>query len=189
MILTLKLDNMQLEIPFFSQLDEQVPEELTRSVCAIACIKMILDFKKENSDFSKILKEAEWIGQKDKAGWTHEVLVRLLRNYNILAYRQEFIAHNIDVDNQQASVADHTNDFVEKGIQKIKTNIDNQNPVMVSVRAGFSENKADHMILIVGYEENNLIVFDPILHSDQNPKLINIDVFKDFWKKLAIFVE
>ncbi len=180
---------MQLNIPFFSQLDETVPEELRRSVCAIACIKMIFDYKKENIEFLRILKEAEWIGQKDKAGWTHEVLVRLLRNYNILAYRQEFIAHNIDLGNQLASVADHTNEFVEKGIQKIKTSIDNQNPVMVSVRAGFSENKEDHMVLVIGYQENTLIVFDPILSEDQNPKVVNIDIFRDFWKKLAIFVE
>lgn len=178
-----------INIPFFSQLDQQIPEDIRRSVCAIACIKMVIDYKKEKKDFSKILKEAEYIGQKDKAGWTHEVLVRILRNYNVLAYRQEFVAHNIDLYNQSADVAEHTDEFVEKGIEKIKKNIDNQNPVMVSVKAGFSENKSDHMVLVIGYENDSLIIFDPILKIDKNPLLINIKNFKDFWKNLAIFVE
>ncbi len=189
MIVILKLDNMKLDIPFFSQLDTQVPEELRRSVCAIACLKMICEYKIEPVDFLTLLKEAEWIGQKDKAGWVHEILVRVLRNHNVLAYRQEFVAHTIDTNNQSAVPADHTSDFITQGISKIKKSIDNGNPVMVSVKAGFSENKDDHMILVIGYEEDSLIVFDPILHTEQNPKIIPLNTFLNFWKKLAIFVE
>jgi hypothetical protein len=109
-----------LNIPFFSQLDTQVPEELRRSVCAIACMKMILDFKKEPVDFLTILRESEWIGQKDKAGWTHEVLVRVLRNHNVLAYRQEFVAHTINIDLQSALSANHTPEFIEEGFERLK---------------------------------------------------------------------
>lgn len=180
---------MQLDIPFFSQLDNQVPEELRRSVCAIACIKMILDYKNGNIDFLTILKEAEWIGQKDKAGWTHEVLVRVLRNHNVLAYRQEFVAHSINLDTQSALEADQTPRFCEEGIDKIKRSIDSNNPVMVSVKAGFSQNKEDHIILIIGYTQDSLIIFDPILHTDQNPQTVSLNRFKEYWKKLAIFVE
>jgi len=180
---------MQLEVPFFSQLDEQVPEELRRSVCAIACIKMILEYKKVECDFLKVLKEAEWIGEKDPAGWTHEVLVRVLRNHTVLAYRQEFVAHSIDVSTQSAVVAQHTPEFVEQGIGKIKKNIDAGNSVMVSVIAGFSENREDHVVLITGYTEDSFSILDPILHAEQNPTIISIETFKTFWKRLAIFVE
>ena len=180
---------MQLDIPFFSQLDEQVPEELRRSVCAIACIKMILDYKQESVEFLKILQEAEWIGQKDKAGWTHEVLVRVLRNYNVLAYRQEFVAHTIDMDTQIATYADHTPEFVEQGILKIKKSLDAHNPVMISVVAGFSQNKSDHLVLVIGYQDESFVIFDPILSVEQNPKIVHIDTLKNFWKKLALFVE
>lgn len=178
-----------LNIQFFSQLDKEVPHELQRSVCAIACIKMILDYKKQHTDFSTILKEAEWIGQKDKAGWTHEVLVRVLRNHTVHAYRQEFVAHTIDIDSQSASDASHGLDFLEQGISKIKKSIDEGNPVMVSVRAGFSENKEDHIVLVTGYTNDSFIILDPILLLEQNPKIVSVENFKIFWKKLALFVE
>lgn len=180
---------MQLEVPFFSQLDDLVPEELQRSVCAIACIKMILDYKKEPADFASILKEAQWIGQIGKVGWSHEVLVRVLRNHKVLAYRQEFIGHEVDLITMNTSLAEHSQNFVETGIEKIKKSIDELNPVMVSVREGFSKNRSDHVILIIGYTEEVFIVLDPIMTIEENPLQIPTETFKTFWKKLAIFVE
>jgi hypothetical protein len=59
----------------------------------------------------------------------------------------------------------------------------------VSVKAGFSENKEDHMILIVGYQNDDFLVFDPILLPDQNPISVPVEKFKKFWKGLSIFVE
>lgn len=180
---------MQLDIPFFSQLDNSVPQEHQRKVCALACIKMIMDSKGDSVSFDHIFKEALVVGLYEKAGWAHETIVRILRNHEILAYRQEFLAHTIDVDNANFSIASHTDSFVQKGIEKIKKSINNGNPVMVSVIAGFSENKEDHMVLIVGYQDQSLFILDPILSLEQNPKTILIEDFKKFWKGLAIFVE
>jgi ABC-type bacteriocin/lantibiotic exporter with double-glycine peptidase domain len=180
---------MQLDIPFFSQLDKEVPEQLQRSVCAIACIKMILEFKKEEVDFASVLREAQWIGEMDKAGWTHEVLIRVLRNHKLLAYRQEFLGHEIDTTTFHTALAEHSRHFTEQGIEKIKKNIDLQNPVMVSVIEGFSQNKSDHVVIIAGYTDDSFIIFDPILNEEQNPLVIPIETFKNFWKRLAIFVE
>ncbi len=180
---------MQLDVPFFSQLDDQIPPDLRRSVCAIACIKMILDFKGIENSFASILSESLFIGEKDKMGWTHEVLVRIFRNHGLMSYRQEFVAHSIDLNAQSAVVAEHTSHFVEKGIQKIKENIDNQKPVMVSVKSGFSENKEDHIVLIIGYAERSLIILDPIVQAENQPKTVSLEEFVNFWKRLAIFIE
>ncbi len=180
---------MQLEVPFFSQLDDQIPEEVQRSVCAIACIKMILDYKNEFVDFATILAEAQWVGEMDKAGWTHEVLVRVLRNHKVLAYRQEFVGHEVDVIKLNATLAEHSLNFVEKGIEKITKSIDEKNPVMLSVTAGFSQNQSDHVVLVVGYDDQSLFILDPILNNEKNPLVVPIETFKEFWKKLAIFVE
>lgn len=178
-----------LNIPFFSQLDDSVPKEHQRHVCALACIKMILDSKDEAIVFEDIYAEANIVGNKVKEGWTHETIVRILRNHKVLAYRQEFLGHSIDLKKQIGEQSSHTDLFVEIGIAKIKKSIDFQNPVMVSVRANFSENKEDHVVLVVGYEEQYLYVFDPILSKEQNPKKITINDFKKFWKNFAIFVE
>jgi predicted transglutaminase-like cysteine proteinase len=86
-------------------------------------------------------------------------------------------------------VAIHTDTFVEQGILKIKKNIENGVPVIISVTAGFSENKEDHMVLVVGEDKGDFLLLDPILSSDQNPMKASVEYMKKFWKKFAIFVE
>jgi len=180
---------MQLHIPFFSQLDNSVPQEHQRKVCALACVKMIIDSSKDSISFERIFKEALIVGSYEQAGWTHETIVRILRNHGILAYRQEFLAHTINVEDGSFVVASHTDSFIQKGIDKIKQSIIAGNPVCVSVIKGFSNNKEDHMVLVVGYEEDALLIYDPLVSQDQNPRKISIEEFVTFWKKFAIFVE
>ncbi len=178
-----------LNIPFFSQLDSSVPQEHQRHVCALACIKMIFDWYAKGIDFEKIYQEAQIVGNQERAGWTHETIIRILRNHEVLAYRQEFLAHTINFETKKGEVAEHTVQFVEKGIEKIKKNIDEGKPVFVSVKANFSENKEDHMILIIGYTQTDFIIHDPILNSEKTPLVFSIETFKTFWKNFAIFVE
>lgn len=178
-----------LNIPFFSQLDPSVPLEHQRHVCALACIKMILNSKGEEISFEEIYAEANIVGNQESAGWTHETIIRILRNHKVLAYRQEFLGHNINFETKKGEIAEHTTHFVDLGIEKIKTSINHGNPVFVSVKAGFSDNNGDHVILVIGHEEDSFIIFDPILHREQNPQTVSIEKFKRFWKRLAIFVE
>lgn len=185
---------MQLDIPFFSQLDTEVPQELQRSVCAIACIKMIFDSKSIPHTFLDIYTEGEIIGGREPGGWNHEVLVRILRNHGILAYRQEFIANTIDLHTLHAEPAPHSQEFVTRGIEKIKKQINEGNPVIVSVFAGFSQdalsrkslNMVNHMILITGFEDEYLFVHDPIF--DMTTK-VTLQHFLNYWRHLAIFIE
>jgi uncharacterized protein YvpB len=178
-----------LDIPFFSQLDSSVPTEHQRHVCALACIKMIFDWKNKGIDFETIYQEAKIIGNQVEAGWTHETIIRLLRNHEVLAYRQEFLGHAINFETRKGEVAGHTKEFVEKGIIKIKKSIDEGNPVFVSVKANFSQNKEDHVVLVIGYTETDFIFHDPILNSEKTPLVYSIETFKTFWKNFAIFVE
>jgi hypothetical protein len=178
-----------LNIPFFSQLDSSVPVEHQRHVCALACIKMIFDLHNKGISFETLYQEAIIVGDKVQAGWTHETIIRILRNHGILAYRQEFLGHTINFETNKGEVANHTKEFVEKGIEKIKKSIDTGYPVFVSVKANFSDNKEDHMILIVGYTQDSFVIHDPILLNDKNPVNCSIETFKTFWKNFAIFIE
>jgi hypothetical protein len=180
---------MQVSIPFFSQLDPSIPVEHQRKVCALACTKMVLDSKGEKISFEQLFEEAGIVGNYETAGWSHETVVRLLRNHKVLAYKQEFLAHDISFETRQGTVAKHTEQFLQFGIQKIKQSIDAGNPVILSVRAGFSNNNGDHMVLAIGYENEDLLILDPILLPEQNPIKISIDELKKFWKNFAIFTE
>ncbi len=178
-----------LQIPFFSQLDPSVPIEYQRHVCALACIKMIFDWYAKGIDFEHIYQEAQIVGDQVQAGWTHETIIRVLRNHGVLAYRQEFLGHTINIKTKKGEIAEHTEQFVDKGIEKIKKSIDGGNPIFVSVKENFSDNKEDHVVLIIGYTEDSFVIHDPILQFDKNPFLFSINTFKIFWKKFAIFIE
>lgn len=185
---------MQLDIPFFSQLDNTVPENIQRSVCAIACVKMLCDWKNSNTSFIDLYKEAEIIGGREVSGWNHETIVRLLRNHNLLAYRQEFIGHTINLQTLEVEPSKHSKDFEDKGIEKIKKEISENKPVIVSVFAGFSQdaknkksiNMVNHIVLITGFDEDSLFVHDPIFDTSTK---VSWEHFLKFWRRLAIFVE
>ncbi len=185
---------MQLDISFFSQLDTSVPEEIQRSVCAIACVKMLCDWKSLNISFSDFYKEAQVIGGREVSGWNHETIVRLLRNHGILAYRQEFFGHTINLETLETSHAKHSQDFEIKGLEKIKEEIKKGNPVIASVFAGFSQDKeknrsinmVNHIILITGYDDKFFFVHDPIFSIQT---IVTQEHFMNFWRRLAIFVE
>lgn len=178
-----------LHIPFFSQLDQSVPIEHQRHICALACIKMILDSKKEYISFNTLFDEAQIVGNYVQAGWTHETIIRVLRNHKVLAYRQEFLGHTINYEIKKGIIAEHTSEFILSGLEKIKESIERGNPVCVSVKANFSENKEDHVVLIIGYDETSFVILDPILRFENNPLTVPIEKFKTFWKNFAIFIE
>lgn len=187
---------MQLDIPFFSQLDEQVPVELQRSMCAIACVKMILDSRGIEHSFAHLFREAEIVGGREAAGWNHETIVRVLRNHGVLSYRQEFLAHTIDLETLMPRVADHSDDFAEKGVSKIRKSITDGMPVIVSVLAGFSQdnktrksvNLGHHMVLVTGYDDDGLVVHDPIFPQGSEGK-VSYEHFMTCWRRFAIFVD
>lgn len=181
-----------LKVPFYAQ-REIVEESEKNGACGVVCVKMILDFMKENiNDVNALIKETYIVGIKEPAGWNHEALVRVLRNHGISAYKQEFISH--EVSDLSASRGElhikRTENFREIGIKKIKKSIDNEYPVMASVNAGFGANESSHIILIVGYDEDNFYINDSQRNSTEDQPLIcSIKRFKEFWKGFVIFVE
>lgn len=180
---------MKLDIPFFSQLDTAVPTELKYSVCALACVKMVLDSKALTNNFDGLYKEACIVGGREHAGWTHETIVRIFRNHGVHAYRQEFKAHTIDLLTGGFAEAPHASSFAMDGISKIKRSIDNGNPVLISVLPGFGDNTGDHVILVIGYEGDSLIIYDPLSVPESGARILPLDILLKFWKRLTVFVE
>jgi hypothetical protein len=150
---------------------------------------MVLDSRMHTVTFEDLLKEANIVGGREAAGWTHETIVRILRNHGIHAYRQEFKAHEIDLETGEPTPAQHSGEFAQQGILKIRRNVDDGNPVLVSVSSGFSDNTEDHVVLVIGYDEESIIVHDPLLAPDSNPVSVPVRKFMDFWKRLTIFTE
>jgi len=193
-MLALKLDNMKLDIPFFSQLDSDVPVDVQRISCALASTKMVIRYKGETISFSDLQKEAQIIGGKQRAGWSHETVVRIMRNHGVPAYAQEFFGQTIDLKDEQRVLSELSKQFKLDGFEKIKKSISNQNPVLVSVSAGFSKNEVlrkslnieTHVVVLSGFEDDVLTIHDPIFDA---PTIVSREHFMKYWRGLAIFTE
>lgn len=182
----------ELDIPYTCMHNDVIPKEWHIRVCGLACIKMILDYKGVESCLMKLLSEGQTIGAYNPSiGWDHNGLVRILRNHGILAYPQEFRSVSVNTETGEMSDNSKDNNFLEKGIKKIKESIDNGNPVMVSVGAGFGENGSPHLILITGYEDDNFIYHDPNNSDGEMKKahLVSKGRFVEYWRLFGIFLD
>ncbi len=182
-----------LKIPYFSQLDNKITKNSRKQSCGICCVKMTLDFLNPDNNYrvENLIKEATLIKafDEEKLLWTHEGLVRILRNHGVLAYQQEFKAVIVDLLAETFNINENQQDFTKRGVDKIKEKIDSGKPVIVSVTAGFNRNKDDHMIIINGYEdspEDSFYITDP---QDEKFQVVTVGKFLEHWKKLAIFID
>lgn len=185
---------MVLDIPFFSQLNSDVPVDVQRISCALASTKMVLEYKGANIPFKDLLKEAQIIGGKVQAGWSHETVVRIMRNHGVLAYSQEFFGQTINLENEVRSASEFSPQFKIKGLTKIEESVLNQNPVLVSVSPGFSKDEVlrktlnieTHVVVVSGFENDIISIHDPIFDKATN---VSKEHFVKYWRGLAIFVE
>ncbi len=182
---------MNLDIKYYSQYSEKVDKDWQSRSCSIACLQMILDFYgkkiepmnliKEGLKISEILKEKgkEKDGYTREFGWGHELLVILLKNNGVLAYRQDFKNPNFEKE------------YFELGLEKIKQNLLNKKPVIVSILRDMEGLKPyGHMFVLSGIENDgenikSFFIKDP---ENESNRIISIEEFKKVWRRLAIFV-
>jgi len=181
-----------LDIPHVAQHHDSIPEEWYTRFCGIACLKMIMEYKGVKVDSLDLLNEGQIIGGYNSTiGWDHNSLVRLLRNHGISSYPQEFRSIKIDIESKDMTDSSEENNFLEKGIEKIRESIDNGNPVMVSVAAGFGENGSPHVVLVVGHDDDNLYFNDPNNEDGEIKKAhrMNKGRFLRYWRQFSIFID
>lgn len=186
-----------LDIPYHSQNENAVLREWHDRSCAIACVKMILDsFTDEDISMFDLIHEGLAINAHTEHGWSHDGIVRILRNHRVLAYSQEFKSVKINVTESGVSFSksEHQDELRENGILKMLEEIQKGNPVICSVEAGFSDNKTSHTILIKGFridgENRSFIYHDPDSRNGEIKDNIEVEIerFLKYWKGLSIFV-
>jgi len=185
-----------LQIPYFSQLDETIKKIKKQQACGICCVKMVLDYylPSQKNNINDLIQEGMVIKayNPDLLGgvWVHEGLVRILRNHGIAAYSQEFKSMKVELGGaeEEGNIARPNNEIetslVNFGMEKIKKCLENNEPVIVSVLPNFAKNQDSHLVIIKGFENNQLIFTDPFSGDDL---FFTEEHFLNFWKKLAIF--
>lgn len=181
---------MILKVPYYSQYKDVENEEWRSKVCSVVCAKMIIDFLSLDSENNKeniedLIEEGLEIGgYVEDYGWDHEAIVRLFRNRGINSYRQEFLSKDESFNDK----------LFKDGLDKIKNSLENSLPIIVSVKENFGNHKSTHSIVLIGYDEEK----GAFIYHDSNSKIgkeneenlfVNLDKFKEYWRRFAIFVE
>jgi hypothetical protein len=205
-----------LPVPHYWQLSESfgLNEYDARRVCALVCLKTVLDYKLPSNPESgipleDIITRASAHGGRTENGWLHAAEVATLNDYGLNAWRRDwsqsymqavfaqrregYAQAQVDALQAQQLAESPRISPLDKAILSITNSIDEGNPVIASVRPGFSENGGPHQIVIHGYEESpdglDMLITDPIIqdraHQEQ---FVDSRYFSEFFQLRSIFV-
>ena len=187
------MKQVKLNVPYHSQFLEVEDYFWNIRSCGGTCIKMCLDYYSlqknisnseefKNNDLNnnvsilEIMNDAFNNGGYDaQHGFVHNFAVEYFNNHGLESNRLEGL-ESFDV---------------------IKDNLDNANPVVVSIIKRTLEQEKFHLILIVGYEydESSNEVVNVIYHEPESTdpsrgayRVCDVDTFLKSWRGKAIFV-
>ena len=211
-----KLIEKKLEVPYHSQFLEVSDSFWNIRSCGGACIKMCLDYfyniqekgkVSNNISILEIMKLAKESGGYDvNNGFVHDFALNYFKENNLESYRKEV---------SKKSILETEENYIkrvelekENIFNKIVENVDNNNPVIVSIIKNILEQTKYHLILVVGYkyilEENssaskagaeNKKITHIIYHEPESTdpscgafRECGLGVFEKSWRGKAIFV-
>jgi len=206
-----------IDINHVWQLDpeNELPLKIGKTICAIACMKMLIDYLPPKSDNNIKLSEIrDWLidkhGQNVRGNWIHSKQVEYLKQLGYVSWRRNWhITHNnpqwlidhegYDEDqigefNKQIDAENKASDLKQAIIQDFIEIFQRDSAVIASVRSGFKKEGDFHQVVVNGYKKDEngkyLYVSDPMLSNEQyleNNK-IAIDEFFEHFNNTAIFV-
>lgn len=176
-----------------------------RQRCGLACLEMIIEYQLGYQVIAaEIFQRAESYGAiNEHNDWWHPGQVRVLDSYGLVAWRRNwiapsqdptFLAENEDYDSAQMSAIRHQvnreldrRSLVDKFLLSLHTALRLGNPIIVSVKSGFSDNTANHQVVIAGYSkvDGGFFVHDPVQRT--GPTLISEHYLLEYANFWAIF--
>ncbi len=176
---------MKLNVPYYSQYTDVADSDWQPRACAIACLKMALDFEADNFDtvipsLDKLIKEGIDIDAFNiKEGWSHMGMVFISHNHGVPAYREEF----------RSMYNKREQRLVTIGHAKILRRLEEGKTSIVSVEGNFKDGGESHQVLIVGHEDGDFIYHEPSAKDGTGSfRHISEEEFLRHWRHLAIFI-
>jgi hypothetical protein len=186
----------KIDVPYYSQHTDIKGDYWQKRACGAICMKMVLDFYNANDEFSPhdFVQMALKKNAYGPSGWIHDKLIEIAKDSGVKACRLEFKPKN----------SDEADRLFNQGVNTILKFIDGDRPVIASAIKRWIELKKFHMVILTGYErdkplnpsdgqEGNLKGFyyiDPDFNNAEEGKdlFVDIETFKKYWRRMAIFV-
>ncbi len=196
--------------------EHHIPPNEARRICAIAAMKVVIDYLPPESDKSiKLVQMREWLlahnGLNSDHNWLHSAQVDYLtklsyiawrRNWNIIRQDPGRLIENENYSSAQAKelIAQVATEEILEGLNdKVKHSLiesfRHNCPVIVSVKLGFDKHGENHQIVLNGYKKDDehdyFYYIDPIDKPDEYSarQKITTERFFRYFNYLAIFTK
>lgn len=168
---------MKLDVQYFSQFLDVEDKRWMPRACAIACLKMVLEYyEKKDTTIDNLIEEGLRIAEYTSVGWRHDVLVKLAEIHGLLAHREE-------------GLKDHN------GVQRIIDAVRKGEPVIISAVKSILGQTKFHMVVVTGIEEKDGEVVGFYYHDPESLDrekgthlFVKREMFESDWRGMAIFV-
>ena len=166
---------MKLDVPYYSQfVDIDDPFWMLRACGGVALKEVAQFYGKDTTDLVSLCNEAkDRGGYHMENGWVHDYLITKAKELGLEAYRKEGLTS-----------LDEIVSFLKEG-----------KPVIVSVEKRVLEQKRFHLLVLVGYEEQDGTVTMVYYHeseatSKEKGKYRSCDTatLLDYWRGKALFI-
>ena len=180
---------MKLEVPYYSQFLSVQDYNWNIRSCSGTCVAMALEYLTgKKIDILEFMKEATRAGGYSILnGMHHDYIISFFLQEGLNAWRYK--------NEETKDILENTDSLVES--------LKNKNPVIVSINKIVLEQTKFHMILLVGFEENeagevtHFYYHEPeasVPDMENDPavggafRCCDAETFKKFWRGRAIFV-
>ncbi len=161
---------MKLSVPYYSQFVDVPDSFWMLRACGATALKMVAEYhSKVVPDIVTLCNEAkERGGYHMQNGWVHDYLVTKAQELGLNAYRKEGI----------------------ESLEEITSFLDAGNPVIVSVEKRVLEQKRFHIIVLVGYDEENVIYHESESTDKEKGqyRMCPKETFLNYFRGKAIFI-
>lgn len=162
---------MKLPVPYYSQYIDITDSFWMLRACGAASLKMVAEYHGVTTpDLVTLCIEARDRGGYDMVnGWIHDYLVLKATELGLQAERKEGLTNT---DSIVASLKDG-------------------NPIIVSVEKRVLEQTRFHMLVIVGYADNEFMYHEPESTDRERGafRSCDTDTFMNYWRGKAIFIK
>ncbi len=186
---------MRIEVPYFSQYDERIPEEWQGRSCGIVSLRMalgaVVPHKELPSPAELIASGVSSGAYVAGIGWRHDGLMRLAELCGARAHRSEFRIRKYAMPHVISSWLNKA--FFNYGVALLRSSVQKGTVPIISVTV---DGKSDtHLVPIVSWGKREGVLgfyyHEPASQPEDNDALyrfMSIDELGRRWRRLAIFI-